>query len=145
MMLEQHLYFVLVYGRWVERLPDIFRYVIPVPALLRPLVAFLIRRRMHGGLAFHGLGRHTSAEVHGFGHKDLAALATLLGDKPYMLGDQPSSVDATVFGILAGTLYGPFDVPERTWIRDDFPNLRAYVERMRARVWPDWDALCAAA
>ena len=33
-------------------------------------------------------------------YRDLRAMATLLGNKPYMMGDKPSLLDCTVFGFL---------------------------------------------
>ena len=38
--------------------------------------------------------------------RDIRAVATLLGKKPYIMGDKPSLVDCTVFGALCQVIYG---------------------------------------
>ena len=58
------------------------------------------------------------------GVRSLAALSALLGDKPFLMGTRPTSVDAVAFGALAGLM--------------TFGNLAAYVDRMMAGVYPDF-------
>jgi glutathione S-transferase len=58
------------------------------------------------------------------GVRSLAALSGLLGDKPFLMGSRPTSVDAVAFGALASLM--------------TFGNLAAYVDRMMAGVYPDF-------
>ena len=37
-------------------------------------------------------------------YRDLRAIDTFLGNKPYMMGDKPTVVDCTVFGALCQVL-----------------------------------------
>ena len=63
------------------------------------------------------------------------ALQRLLADKPFMLGDQPSSLDATAYAFLANLLWAPVDSPIRDHARSR-PTLEAYCQRMKARYYP---------
>lgn len=64
----------------------------------------------------------------------------MLGDKPYFLGDKPSSFDAAIFGILANIIYA---LRETSWpqvfIREHCSNLIQFADRMRNKYWPDWN------
>ena len=46
-------------------------------------------------------------------NKDLSALSLWLGDKQFFHGDQPSSLDCTVFGHLAQFLYIDIGFPQK--------------------------------
>ena len=76
--------------------------------------------------------------------KSLSALSTLLADKPFLFGDQPTSADATVFGILI-TVLNPFFDSDLQRSGNRFPNLAAYLERMLSRFFPAFAESQAAA
>ena len=40
----------------------------------------------------HGIGRHSSEEIHKIGCDDIQAISTYLGSKPYLMGDRPTVV-----------------------------------------------------
>ena len=40
----------------------------------------------------HGIGRHSSEEIHKIGCDDIQAISTFLGSKPYLFGDTPTVV-----------------------------------------------------
>jgi len=89
-----------------------------------------------------GIGKHKKEVVVKIAEGDLEAVSLALGDKQFVLGDEPSEVDAVVFGVLAVTLHlGPAN-HEITKLLDKFDNLKAYVERVKEKLWPDWDQLC---
>lgn len=44
-----------------------------------------------------GIGRHSYADINIKAHKALQALSTILGNKPYLLGDLPDEADASLF------------------------------------------------
>jgi glutathione S-transferase len=83
-----------------------------------------------------GIGRHTPEEIVQLATRSLWSLSTLLGDKPFMMGEQPTSVDAIVFGVLAQILTPHFDSPIRRRA-EGFANLVAYVDRMMAHFFPE--------
>ncbi len=84
-----------------------------------------------------GLGRHAPDEDVDLAVRSLFALSVQLGDKPYLMGEQPCGTDATAFGALAGILTPFFSsqLRERT---AQFKNLAAYVDRMMLRYYPEF-------
>jgi glutathione S-transferase len=138
-MCEEHLYWVIVHMRWMdeanfERGPA--RFFESVPAVARPLAKWFIRRKIAKNIWAQGMGRHTADEVEALGVRDIDALATLIGDKPYLFGDTPCGADATVFGFVASIL-APM---AESAIRDAAlakPNLVAYRDRMMQKYFPE--------
>jgi glutathione S-transferase len=61
-----------------------------------------VRRRTNA----QGLGVHTRHEVFHLVKKDLMAVSTLLGDKPFLLGDKPCLNDCSIFGHLLQFVLG---------------------------------------
>ena len=64
------------------------------------------------------------------------ALAQILGDKPYLLGDSPCGADASVFAQIASALTDFFDSP-LCGIVAAHENLVRYHDRMMAQYFPD--------
>ena len=136
-LLEENLYWAVVHTRWVQEegwalTKAAFFGAMPVP--LRWIVPALARRGIVSEMRGHGMGRHGAEEIHAIGCRDLTAVADYLADKPYMLGEQPSSLDATVYAFLANLLWAPVDSPIRTHAQGR-PNLEAYCQRMKARYY----------
>jgi glutathione S-transferase len=66
--------------------------------------------------------------------RDLRALESTLGQKPYFMGDQPTSIDATAYAFLANILLAPVPSETREQLRA-LPGLVSYVARMRKTVF----------
>ncbi|MFX8914785.1 glutathione S-transferase C-terminal domain-containing protein, partial [Acinetobacter baumannii] len=66
------------------------------PALVRPLIAALIRRKVRKALWAQGTGRYTEDEVATLLQRAYGAISTALGDKPFLFGDVPCGADATL-------------------------------------------------
>ncbi|CAM2010441.1 glutathione S-transferase family protein [Acanthopleuribacter pedis] len=131
-MLEEHFAWLLVYSRWVdpdnaENLKKIFFRKVPAPVkmLIVPMLVRRVRRTIWG----QGIGRHDKAAIYQRGRDDLDALATCLGDKNYLMGDQASTVDTVAFGFLANLLNTPFPSPLQNHARKHADLVR-YVARM---------------
>lgn len=92
--------------------------------------------------SLHGLGRHSLDEIAEFSFQDLQALSMILGEKPFFNGDEPTTMDCTVFGHLVQFVYMPLDIPQKKYIQENCPNLADFVDRMREKLWPDWDEMC---
>ena len=64
------------------------------------------------------------------------ATTDFLGTKPYMMGLEPTGLDATAFAFLAGALCPLFETKLRT-AAERRDNLRRYVGRLTIRFYPD--------
>jgi len=143
-MLEDHLYFAMVWFRWIE--PENFargpaHFADSAPEDQRGQLRRDLQARKQADLHAQGLGRHTRAEIVQLGTRSIDALAVLLGDKPWLMGDAPSGVDATALGMLACVLTPFFDTPLRR-AAEGHANLTAYVARLMERYYPEhhWHA-----
>jgi glutathione S-transferase len=139
-MCEDHLYFALLEMRWLDAANfkvGLGRHMFgPIPAPARPLVkSILIRmnaKRLHG----HGIGRHARPKIAELAVRDIDALAAILGDKPYLMGDSPCAADAFVFGIVTAILTPPLESPIRAAMKNH-ANLMAYRDRLTGRYFPE--------
>jgi glutathione S-transferase len=123
-------YFAGMYVRW--RTDDGFAAVRDefkkfVPGLIIPLIRRDMRKKLHA----QGTGRHSLDEVIALGAADLESCAELLGDKPFLLGDRPRTVDCTVYAYLESLLGFPVDSPLRARIaaRANLVDYRKDLER----------------
>jgi glutathione S-transferase len=131
-MCEEHLYFAMVATRWLDDAnfatgPAQFFKTVPMP--LRPLVQSLVRRKVKKTLNLQGFGRHTPAGRDALAIADIDALAALIGDKAFLMGEKPCGADATVFAFVASFLTPLFNTPIRT-ATGRHPNLTAYEDRI---------------
>jgi len=103
-----------------------------------------VQKQLKSALYAQGLGRNSPEEVDQIAKKDLDALSTLLGDKDYLYGDKPTTIDASLFGTLV-SLYDPplnSDVI-KPYMETSTPNLVAYIKRIKQQYWPDYQKLCS--
>jgi glutathione S-transferase len=137
-MLEEHYHqcfeHQLFFGRGGEGRLRELAATMPVP--LCWLAPPLIKRGFGKQLHARGMGRHSEDVIIAQGKADLDALSELLGDRPYFLGDQPSSLDACVFGFLGVSVYVAGDNPLYRHSAS-LENLLRYCERMRERYFPE--------
>ncbi len=137
-LIEENLYWALVHTRWLEpqgweKTRVAFFGKLPLP--LKWFVPTLARRGLMKELHGHGMGRHSEAEIHAIGKRDITALADFLGDKPYAMGQQPCSLDATLYAFLANLVWPPVESVLKQHARQ-YPQLEAYCQRMRSRYYP---------
>lgn len=139
-LVEDNLYWAMVWSRWAldenfEKGPA--RVFDQLPVEIQDVTRQKQRATVLGYLDGQGLGRHTAVEITAITKRGYWALSKLLGDKPYMLGDDPCSLDASVYGQVASALTDFFDSPVREAVMA-FPNLVEYNQRMTARYFPNW-------
>jgi len=150
-MLEDHFCWAVVHDRWLDddnfrRGPSLFFQ--GVPEHMRDAIIKDARGRVAASMYGHGIGRHNTAERLELAGRSLSALAVQLDDRPFVMGERPTAVDAFAFAILAGATVPLFDTPLRQMV-EAHGNLTPYIQRMAARYYPDhvwwWDSAVVAA
>ena len=139
-MLEDHLYWVCLYMRWA--IPENFaagpaHFFDAVPQPMQQAVREGALARVLGTLQAQGIGRHSVEQITDLGMTTLEALSALLGNRAWLMGEQPCGTDASMTGMLAmlfSTL--DFDLRRRAL---DLPNLAAYTDRAMAHFFPEHD------
>ncbi len=134
-MLEDHLYWILAQTFWMDdanfaKGPAHFFDALPWP--LRNIVRSVVRKQVRSNLHGQGTGRYSPIELLAIAKKDIEAVSAILGDKPYLFGNDPCGADATALAFMEGLLCPHFESAVRT-CAESFPNVLAYVERMKKR------------
>ena len=139
-LLEEHFYWVTMYTRWnyTEENWQANKQAIfsGLPILFRDLIAFVYRYRIKAQIRGQGLARLTSEEIFNLGKEDIDALSLFLGDKAYFMGNEPTSLDATAFGILINTIGCPIESPVKEFALSK-KSLVDYCNRMQLRYFPE--------
>jgi glutathione S-transferase len=99
-----------------------------------PVRAF--RENILNEFFYAGRGRHPAKDVEHMAFKEHDAVAAQLGDKPYMMGDQPTSVDASIYSFLLHAMRVPFESAIKDY-GNSTPTLVAYLDRMFNRYYPE--------
>jgi glutathione S-transferase len=134
-LIEENLYWTMVYDRWMvednwRSFRDVVLSRVPVPvrSVIAPVARRGVRRQLHG----HGIGLHSQDEIHAIGLGDIAAVADFLGDKPFLMGETASEIDAIAYGFLANIVKVPIESPIRSAALQR-SNLVDYLERIERR------------
>jgi glutathione S-transferase len=136
-MVEESTFFAVAHIRWSRDEPFEYlrRFFIKfMPPVIGPVMIKMIRKRLLAAMRAQGTGRHSEAEIIRLMEADIDALSTALGEQPYFLGKEPTSLDATMYGFLTASLWVPWDGPEKRAVAKH-DNLVRYCERMRDRYW----------
>ncbi|XP_067667471.1 failed axon connections homolog [Haliotis asinina] len=135
-MVEEHMYWCRVLLRWVY---DNDKSLLMKTYKLGTFRVWSIRRKHKNATWSQGLGRHTEEEVTEMFKKDLQSLSDFIGTKKFLMGDEPCETDCAVFGQLAQVYWHFMGTGHENILKDKYPNLAAYCERMKETFWPDWD------
>ena len=140
-MVEEHLYFCLVYDRWVDdanwlELKATFFSDLAAP--LRWLVPELVRRQVVTDLKGQGMGRLDSDEMYARAELDLLALETVLGESDFLFGDQVTAADCSVACVLSAIAASPIQTRLGKTVADS-ESLMAYVSRFNRSVFKRQD------
>jgi glutathione S-transferase len=139
-MCEDHLFWIVAQHRWrddenfARGIGTFFDKAVPGP--MRGFAKWKTRHDIGKRFQLQGVGRFDAAEIAALGGRDVEALADLLGDKPYLMGDSTCAADASVFAMLALLLDPATDSPTRNAALAK-PNLVAYRDGMMARFFPE--------
>ncbi|WP_206434463.1 glutathione S-transferase family protein [Iodobacter ciconiae] len=137
-MLEEHFYYISLRDRWAidanfDKGPKkIFKRI---PAFIRGLIIWKVRRKMNAKLRIQGIALHKEADIIQLAKKDLDALADFIADKTYLMGDQICAADATVYAFIRSVLCPLFDSATHQYAMSK-PNLIAYCDRMNQKFYP---------
>jgi glutathione S-transferase len=103
------------------------------PPVIRNLILILGKRQMRKTLDLQGLGRHSLKQQKEFARGDLQALASVLTNSRYIVGDKLSVFEFSITSMLSGLL----DNVPSTWMTEigqEFPELQHYAERIQSEV-----------
>jgi len=133
-MIEENLYWCVIHARWQDahNWPKLKKALFSrMPFPLRVIIPPVARKMAIGALKGQGMGRHSLAEVSQIAIRDIAAIATFLGDKAFIMGDKPSSLDATVYAFISTMTGDPVQSEFKDFALKQ-KNLVDYCERMTA-------------
>ena len=141
-MLEEHLYFGLLFMRWAtddgwsvfEPSLQQMLAAMGVPSLMRGIASKSARKYTVSRTHTQGMGRKPRAEVVGTCCKLVDALAEQFGDGPFFLGSKPTTYDATVYAFVSGVLCPTFDNELRKHAATK-KNLTEYADRLKDAYW----------
>src|SRR5580704_14371124 len=143
-MLEEHLYFGILFMRWAT--DDGWAVFGPnlrealgamgVPSLMRGFVSKSVRKGVVGRTRSQGIGRQPREEVVAGCNRLVDALAEQMGEGPYFLGSEPTTYDATAYAFVAGVLCPAFDNELRKHAATK-KNLVAYADRVKEKYWSE--------
>ena len=102
------------------------------PALRKPLAGRRIALLAHPASVTRNLAHALDA----LARADLTALSDYLGERPYFMGQDPTSLDAAAYAWLAHILWVPFQGPVKDYAAS-LPNLVAYCQRMKEQYYPE--------
>jgi len=75
---------------------------LPIPKFIIPYIKYKVEQATWG----HGIGRHSEEEIHELMRKNIESISTILGNKPFLLGDEPCEDDCALFGLMAQFVWG---------------------------------------
>lgn len=141
-MLEEHLYFAMLYMRWTTDggwavfEPSLRGMLgnMGVPSFLRGMVAKSARKQVTNRARTQGIGRAPHEEIVSAGRKILDAFSVQLGDQAYFCGKKATTFDATAYAFAAGVLCPAFD-NELTRHARTKDNLVRYEQRLKEQYW----------
>ncbi|MDF5711316.1 MAG: glutathione S-transferase family protein [Nostoc sp. S4] len=84
----------------------------------------------------HGMGRHSSEEIIEIICADLQALSDFLADKPFFMGEQPTTLDATAYAYFGNFIQPPYGSPIVDYALQR-ANLCEHYERMTGQFFSE--------
>jgi glutathione S-transferase len=139
--LEEHYAFVMAYTHLIrdEGLQHTRARFDVIPSMVRPFVARAVTKHIQKALWLQGLLRHSHEDIMDAAIRDWRAVLAVMGDDQFFFGDEPTGVDAIVFGTLAPTVLVPIESPIRDFLRSQAKCLD-YTNRMLERFFPEFRA-----
>lgn len=143
-MVEENTYWSLVYYRWVDNYQETKKYYENMAPLVSSFRSKMDKNKCIKCMEAHGIGKHTKEEVYSIAESDLESISALLGDKEFFMGSDPTTIDCTMFGLLANLVYGAPGSPQEKLIQEKLKNLVDFCDRMKLNFWLDYGEICSA-
>ncbi|XP_047484501.1 failed axon connections homolog isoform X2 [Penaeus chinensis] len=137
-MIDEYFLWCLIVWRYVQERGRPLANSMKLPVGSRFMISFFVKK-VTEATRLQGIGRHSFQEVEAMGRKCLQSLSTYLGQKPYLMGDKPTEVDCSAFGMLAQVVWCSPNSGYLRMLETDFKNLYDYCQRMKEKFYPDWD------
>jgi glutathione S-transferase len=140
-MMEEHLYWAMVYARWVDpaKPAETLSYIQAATGLkgvLGAIVPRILKSGVKKALWNHGLGRHSIEDIWKLAIADVQSISHWLGNRTFAFGDQPTICDAVMFSQIGCILHTPWDFPLKTETAKH-RNLLEHTDRMLNRYFPE--------
>jgi len=113
-LLEDHLYWIVVYLRWCYKDEWLTQYRNELfkngPWVVNLVPNFALRANMNSTLKSQGLGRHSTEEIVAFAKQDIDAISCFVpsveSNQMFLFGDKPSSYDSVLYAFIICLLEG---------------------------------------
>jgi glutathione S-transferase len=136
---DDHLYWLVVQQRWMDdanfaRGPAVFFK--SIPALIRPLIVGMVRKKVKRNLFGQGTGRFDAREGRQIVARAFQSIADYLATQDFLGGANPCGSDASLFAALisaSNTLFEGYVGEEAR----KHASIMAYIERMKTRYYPE--------
>jgi glutathione S-transferase len=112
------LYWVMSYSRWKDpQFWPLFRdAMLGAHPSLTPDGMEAARKFNFERYHYQGIGRYEPQDVYKRGIADLSAVASLIGERGFLFGPQPASIDAGIYGFVANIYFYDIDTPLKRFV-----------------------------
>lgn len=136
-MMEDHLYWVMLYFRWVNEenwktTKNVFFDGMPAP--LKAIIPALVRKSVVNACHSQGISRYEESEIMEMAQKGLHSLSIMLGEKKFFFGDQISHLDVAAYGMFSNMLYDFVPESDLKRIISSYGNLVQYTEYLHHEI-----------
>jgi len=142
-MADENTYWCLAYYRWVDNFQDTKKYYNNLSPIVKNVKPKMDQSKCIKCMEGHGIGKHTKEEIYSIAEFDLRSINSLLGDKEFFMGSEPTTIDCTMFGLLANFVYDAQGSPQEKLMREELKPLVDFCDRMKLDFWMDWNDVCS--
>ncbi|XP_066966537.1 failed axon connections homolog isoform X1 [Macrobrachium rosenbergii] len=140
-MADEHVFWCVITWRyWLDNCRT-FLTTQNFSRFLNFIFPFFMTRAIREKAVWHGIGCHTPDEIFNISKRACHTLSTILGDDPFFGGDRPCTADCSVFGQLSQFMWNVPGSHYEALVKETYPSLGAYCNRMKDTLYPDWDKL----
>lgn len=140
-MADEHVFWCVITWRyWLDNCKT-FLTTQSFSRILNFIFPFFMTRAIRDKAVWHGIGCHTPKEIFGISERACQTLAVILGDDPFFGGDRPCTADCSVFGQLSQLMWNVPGSHYEALVKEKYPTLGAYCNRMKDTFYPDWNKL----